>query len=68
MTHPVHPVIQRYAAGDISAMRAAGLLGEPVSVADVITMLHDAGLPPPLPPEAQQRVELAHAKRILGLK
>ena len=68
MTQRVHPVIRRYAAGEISAMKAAGLLGEPASVADVIAMLHAAGLPPPLPPEQHQRTELAHAKRILGLE
>jgi hypothetical protein len=49
-------------------MKAAGMLGDTASVADVIAMLHEAGLPPPLPPEAQQRAELAHAKRVLGLE
>jgi hypothetical protein len=68
MTEPgVDPVIQRYASGEISAMQAASLLGDRVSVADVIVMLYQAGLSPPLPPADQQKAELAHARRILGL-
>jgi hypothetical protein len=67
MSEPVHPVILRYAAGEISAMRAASLLGGRNTVADVIMMLRQAGLTPPLPPPQQQAAELAHAKKILGL-
>lgn len=67
MTDPVHPVIRRYAAGEISAMQAAGELGEPASVADVIVMLKQAGLPPPEPPPDRQRAELEHARRVFGL-
>jgi hypothetical protein len=63
----VHPVIRRYANGEISAMQAASLLGDQASVGDVIAMLRLAGLPPPLPPPEQQKAELAHARRVLGL-
>jgi hypothetical protein len=65
---PIHPVIRRYADGEISALKAASLLGDGVSVADVIVMLHLAALPPPLPPPEQQQAELAHARRVLGLE
>ncbi len=66
MTDPVNPIIRRYANGEISAMQAAGLLGEPTSVADVIVMLKQAGLSPPRPPPEQEAAELAHARRVLG--
>ena len=62
----VHPVIHRYAAGEISAMEAAGLLGGDSTVADVIVMLRQAGLKPPEPPPERQAAELAHAERVLG--
>lgn len=65
---PVHPVIRRYGAGEISAMQAATLLGEPTNVADVIVMLGRAGLEPPQPPIEKQRAELARAMRVLGIK
>jgi hypothetical protein len=58
----VHPVIQRYANGEISAMQAASLLGDGASVADAIVTLYQAGLPPP----GQQKAELAHARWVLG--
>ncbi len=64
---PVHPVILRYAAGEISAERAAGALGPEVSVSEVILMLRAAGLPPPEPPPARMAAELAHARRVLGM-
>jgi hypothetical protein len=67
MKDPVHPVIRRYAAGEISAMKAASMLGDWATVADVITMLRAAGLTPPLPSEEQQKAELAHARHVLGL-
>ena len=67
MNSAVHPVIRRYAAGEISAMEAASALGEPATVADVIVMLRQAGLKPPEPPPEQARAELAHARRVLGL-
>lgn len=63
----IHPVILRYAAGELSAMQAADQLGLNATVADVIVMLRQAGLPPPEPPPEQMRAELAHARRILGL-
>jgi hypothetical protein len=52
---------------EISAMRAASLVGGRTMVADVIVMLRKAGLPPPLPPPEQQAAELAHALKVLGL-
>ena len=66
MSAAIHPVILQYAEGKLSALKAASLLGDNVSVSEVILMLHDAGLPPPLPPPDQQRAELAHARRVLG--
>lgn len=67
MNDPVHPAIRRYAAGEISAMRAASVLGGRATVADVIVLLRQAGLRPPEPPPEQARAELAHARRVLGL-
>ena len=67
MTPTVHPIIRRYAAGELSAERAADALGPDVSVSEVIIMLRQAGLTPPEPPAAQQAAELAHARRVLGL-
>ena len=67
MNDPVHPAIRRYAAGEISAMRAASVLGGRTTVADVIVLLRQAGLRPPEPPPEQARAELAHARRVLGL-
>ena len=67
MTATVHPVIRRYADGEISANQAAGLLGDQATVGDVIAMLRSAGLEPPRPPPDQERAELARAMAILGL-
>jgi hypothetical protein len=66
MSDPVHPVILRYASGEISAMQAAGLLGRRATVADVIVMLRQAGLKLPRPPPEQERAELEHARQVLG--
>lgn len=63
----VHPVIRRYADGEISAMQAASELGGRATVADVVVMLPQAGLKPPQPSPERQRAELAHARRVLGL-
>lgn len=60
-------IITRYAAGEISAMQAAGLLGGDTSVADVIVMLRQAGLMPPEPPPERARAELEHARRLFGV-
>ena len=38
MTEPIHPAIRRYAAGEISATKAADSLGERATVADVFVM------------------------------
>jgi hypothetical protein len=67
MNGPVHPVILRYAAGEVSAMEAATELGNWATVADVIVMLRQAGLKPPEPPPERTRAELAHARHVLGL-
>lgn len=67
MNGPIHPVIRRYAAGEISAMQAASELGDTATVADVIVMLRQAGLKPPEPPPEQARAELARARHVLGL-
>jgi hypothetical protein len=69
MTEPpsIHPAIRRYAAGEISANKAADLLGDNATVADVFVMTRDAGLPLPRPPRAQEQAELAHALKVLGI-
>ena len=68
MSPPVHPAIRRYAAGEISAMQAAGLLGDRATVADVIVMARMAGLEPPRQPLEAERAELARARAVLGLR
>ena len=67
MTELVHPAIRRYSAGEISASKAAAILGEKATVADVFVMTRRAGLPLPRPPREQEQAELAHALRVLGL-
>lgn len=67
MTGPVHPAVLRYAAGEISAMQAATLLGVWASVADVIVMMRQAGLKRPERPIEVERAELDHARRVLGI-
>lgn len=64
---PVHPAIRRYAAGEISATKAADILGEKATVADVFVMTRQAGLPLPRQPHEKERAELVHALKILGL-
>jgi hypothetical protein len=71
MTEPVqavHPAIRRYAAGEISAGKAADMLGERATVADVFVMTRQAGLPLPRPRREQEQSELAHALKVLGLE
>ena len=67
MTEPaaVHPAIRRYAAGEISAAKAADNLGDGATIADVFVMTRSAGLLLPRPPREQEQAELAHALRIL---
>ena len=67
MTEHEEAIVRRYAAGEVSAMKAAGLLGGDTVVADVIVMLRTLGLPPPEPPPEQQAAELAHARRVFGM-
>jgi hypothetical protein len=67
MTPDTLTTLKRYSAGEISAMQAATLLGEPHSVADVIVMARQAGLQPPRQSPEQERAELDHARRILGI-
>lgn len=65
MTESVHPAIRRYAAEEIAAAKAADLLGERATAADVFAMTRQAGLP--LPRE-QEQVERGHALKVLGLE
>ncbi len=62
-----HPILRRYAAGELTAEKAASELGMNVSVSEVIMMLRAAGLGPPEPPFEQQRREVMHAFDVLGL-
>lgn len=68
MSEPVHPAIRRYAAGEISATKAADMLGGGATVADVFVMTRQAGLPLPRPPREREEAELAHALKVLGLE
>ena len=65
---PVHPAIRSYAAGEISAAKAADMLGGRATVADVFVLTRQAGLPLPRPPREQEQAELAHALKVLGLE
>ena len=65
---PIHPAIRRYSAGEISAAKAADIIGNTATVADVFVMTRHAGLPLPRPPRAQEEAELAHALKVLGLE
>lgn len=67
MSDSIHPAIRRYSAGEISANRAADLLGPEATVADVYVLTRQSGLPLPRPPRAQEEAELAHALKLLGL-
>jgi len=67
MSNPVHPIIRRYADGEISAMQAASELGNRATVAEMILMLRQAGLKPPEPSPERADAELAHARHVLGL-
>lgn len=51
MNDPIHPAIRRYAAGEISANKAADLLGDHATVADVFVLTREAG-PPAASPTA----------------
>ncbi len=64
---PIHPAIRRYAAGEISAAKAADLLGDKATIADVFVMTRQSGLPIPRPSPEQEKAELAHALKVLGL-
>jgi hypothetical protein len=64
---PIHAAIRRYAAGEISAGKAADLLGERATVADVFVMTREAGLALPRPSREQEQTELAHAIKVFGL-
>jgi hypothetical protein len=68
MNLPVHPAIRRYAAGEISASKAADLLGERATVADVFVMIRQSGLPLPRQTREQEQAELNHALKVLGLE
>ena len=68
MNEPVHLAIRRYSAGEVSASKAADMLGERATVADVFVMTRQAGLPLPRPPREQEEAELKHALKVLGLE
>lgn len=68
MSVAVHPAIGRYAAGEISAAKAADLVGDRATVADVFVMTRQAGLPLPRPPCEREEAELAHALRVLMIE
>jgi hypothetical protein len=68
MSNSVHPAIRRYAAGDISASQAAGMLGERATVADVFVMTRQAGLGVPRQSREQETTEFAQVLRVLGLE
>jgi hypothetical protein len=63
---PVHSAIRQYSAGEISATKAADLLGRGATVADVFVLTLQAGLPLPLQPPDQEQAELLHAIKVLG--
>ncbi len=67
MKAAVYSILLRYAAGEISAWKAAGMMGDDANVADVIVQAKRAGLKPPRPPAEQEAAELARALRVLGL-
>ncbi len=67
MTEAVPLAIRLYSAGEISATKAADMLGQKATVADVFVMTREAGLPLPRPPREQEQAELAHALKVLGL-
>jgi hypothetical protein len=65
---PVHPAIRSYAAGKISAAKAADILGPRTTVADVFVMTREAGLPIPRQSQEGEQAELARALKVLGLE
>lgn len=67
MKPPVHPAIIQYANGTISALKAADLLGNMITVAEVILMTKAAGLSPPRQTPEREQAELAHARHVLGM-
>ena len=66
MMSAVHPAIRRYAAGEISAMKAADMVGEGATVGDVFVLTRRAGLTLPRPARVREAAELAHAVQVLG--
>ena len=67
MKQPLHPALRRYLTAEISALRAAALIGDHATVADVVTMVKQAGLEPPRRPLAEEHAELRRARKVLGL-
>jgi hypothetical protein len=67
MKQNVHPALTQYANGTISALRAASLLGNMATVAEVIIWTKAAGLLPPRPSPEQEAAELARARHILAM-
>lgn len=67
MKQDVHPAVRRYVDGEISALRAAALLGDDATVADVVMMVKAAGLKPPRQTPEKESSELARARHVLGM-
>ena len=63
----VHPAILCYARGEVSASRAADLLGPDATIHDVIAQLRQAGLEPPRPPREVELAQLERARQLLGM-
>ena len=67
LLQPIHPVIRRYTQGEISALKAASLLGDEVTVGDVFMMVKAAGLVPPRQSPEQEKAELDRARHVLAM-
>ncbi len=67
ITPTIHPALLRYAKGEISAGRAASLLGPDATIHDLVYQMRELGLEPPQAPRAFEEAQLAKARRILGL-
>ena len=63
----VHAAILRYSQGEISASKAADLLGPDATINDVVFQLREAGLPPPREPREVELAQLAKARKLFGL-
>ena len=60
----VNPAIVSYSQGEISASKAADLLGPDATIHDVVFQLREAGLSPPREPREVEQAQLAKARRV----